>query len=53
MTLFSRQKKAEFTPFSDFIRNASSKEKKRVYSVVMKNATEKQLKVIHKASAAG
>lgn len=30
------------TPFSEFIRNASSAEKKRVYTVVMRKATERQ-----------
>lgn len=30
------------TPFSDFIRNASFEEKKRVYTRVMKRASEMQ-----------
>lgn len=30
------------TAFSDFIRNASSAEKKRVYTDVLKKATERQ-----------
>jgi hypothetical protein len=34
------------TPFSDFIRNASSAEKKRVYTEVMKKATERQSRIL-------
>lgn len=51
LTIFkSKEKKS--TPFSEFIRNASSKDKKRVYSDVMKKATDRQLSVIKKAQAA-
>ncbi|MFT7688982.1 MAG: hypothetical protein ACI9FB_004348 [Candidatus Azotimanducaceae bacterium] len=46
----SKEKKS--TPFSEFIRNASSREKKRVYSDVLKKATDRQLGVIQKAQAA-
>jgi len=42
-------KKMKTTPFSDFIRNASSREKKRVYSHVLKNASERQNDVVEKA----
>lgn len=35
--------------FSDFIRNASAREKKRVYTEVLKKATARQLAVIRKA----
>ena len=52
MSLFSKLKTAKSTEFSDFIRNASSGKKKRVYSDVLKKATERQLEVIHKAEAA-
>jgi len=38
------------TEFSDFIRNASSREKKRVYKEVLEKATEQQLDIIRKAS---
>ena len=34
------------TPFSDFIRNASSREKKRIYTAVMKKATERQNRLL-------
>lgn len=39
----------ESTRFSEFIRNASSKEKKRVYSDVIRKATEMQNGVISRA----
>jgi hypothetical protein len=39
--LFGRRK-AESTGFSDFIRKASAGEKKRVYTDVLKRATERQ-----------
>lgn len=34
------------TPFSEFIRNASSAEKKRVYTEVMRKATERQNRLL-------
>lgn len=40
------------TPFSDFIRNASSRDKKRVYADVLKKATEKQNSLIAKTTVA-
>jgi len=49
--MFSKLKTVKSTPFSDFIRNASSGKKKRVYSEVMKKATDRQLRVIKKASS--
>lgn len=39
-------KKVASTPFSDFIRNASSAEKKKVYKVVLERATERQQRVL-------
>ena len=42
-------KKMKTTPFSDFIRNASSREKKRVYSHVLNNASKRQNDVVEKA----
>jgi hypothetical protein len=47
------------TPLSNFIRNASSGDKKRVYSEVLRKATESQVRVLeeaereHRASMAG
>lgn len=46
MSIFSKTKPLASTPFSDFIRNASSAEKKKVYSEVMKKATERQNAVL-------
>lgn len=37
------------TPFAEFVRNASSAEKKRVYSVVLQKATERQQRVLDEA----
>ncbi|MGY0556411.1 MULTISPECIES: hypothetical protein [unclassified Lysobacter] len=46
-----KTKKVSSTPFSDFIRNASSKEKKKVYKVVLVKATERQKSIIEKRRA--
>jgi hypothetical protein len=40
------------TPFSDFIRNASSAEKKRVYKQVLKKATESQNRLLARVATA-
>jgi hypothetical protein len=40
--LITKQPKLESTPFSEFIRNASSAEKKKVYMEVLRKATERQ-----------
>lgn len=40
-----RRKPSTSSPFSEFIRNASSGEKKRVYTVVLKKAIERQNRV--------
>lgn len=45
---FHKTKKVASTPFSDFIRNASSGEKKKVYKAVLVKATERQKSVIQK-----
>lgn len=39
-------KSARSTPFSEFIRHASSAEKKRVYTNVIRKATERQNRVL-------
>jgi hypothetical protein len=47
--MFSRKpaiKPVESTQFSDFIRNASSAEKKRVYKHVLEKATERQNRLL-------
>lgn len=53
MSLFNRKIKAvTSTPFSEFIRNASSGEKKRVYKRVLEKASESQNRVLARAAAA-
>ena len=42
MGIFEKSKPNKPTRFSEFIRNAPSKEKKRVYNGVLKKATEDQ-----------
>jgi hypothetical protein len=47
--MFSRRpavKPVQSTPFSEFIRNASSAEKKQVYKQVLEKATERQNRVL-------
>jgi hypothetical protein len=47
MFSFSRKPKSvASTPFSEFIRNASSAEKKRVYKQVLEKASESQNRVL-------
>lgn len=52
MIFSSKPKKVASTPISDFIRNASSAEKNKVYKRVLKKATERQNHVIEKAAVA-
>lgn len=52
MFSFKRKPKAVIsTPFSEFIRNASSREKKRVYKHVLEKATESQNRVLSRVAA--
>ena len=49
MSILSSKKKTETavsTPFSEFIRNAPSKKKKRIYKDVLDKATEMQNDVV-------
>jgi hypothetical protein len=46
MSFFTRSKPPKSSSFSDFIRNAPSKDKKRMYNVVLKKATEEQNETI-------
>lgn len=48
---FFKPKPTKSSPFSEFIRTASSAEKKRVYGEVLKKATERQERVLKKAVA--
>lgn len=43
-----KPKKVASTPFSEFIRNASSGEKKKVYKTVLTKATERQQELIRR-----
>ncbi|MEP7186865.1 MAG: hypothetical protein ABI767_13605 [Rhodanobacter sp.] len=52
MIFRTKTKKVASTPFSDFIRNASSAEKKKVYKVVLQKATERQQLILTKAASA-
>lgn len=49
MSFFSPQK-IQSTAFSEFIRNAKSDERKRVYSKVLAKATEKQNRTLNAIS---
>ena len=51
LSIFLKRQTVESTPFSGFIRKASSEEKKRAYSQVLKRASEAQTKVIAKTSS--
>lgn len=51
MFSFKRKPKAvASTPFSEFIRNASSAEKKRVYKRVLEKASESQNRILARAA---
>lgn len=53
--MVSRKRKsrtAVSTPFSEFIRNASSAEKKRVYKRVLKKASERQNRLLTRVGTA-
>lgn len=50
-TIKSGSTKESTNPFADFIRNAKSEEKKRVYSEVLIEATKKQNEIILAARA--
>lgn len=45
----TRPKPKDSSAFSEFIRNASSREKKRVYTRVIKKSIEAQKKILDKA----
>jgi hypothetical protein len=51
MITFSQNKPLKSTPFSEFFRNASSREKKKVYNRVLERATARQQAVIAQAQA--
>ena len=53
MSILAKKRTAKSTVFFDFIRNASSREKKPVYSDVLKRATERQQSIIRRAQSSG
>ncbi|HEY9037265.1 MAG TPA: hypothetical protein VIM96_11205 [Pseudomonadales bacterium] len=52
MKMFSKPKALASTPFSDFIRSASSASKKHIYSEVLKKATERQNAIVNQGGLA-
>lgn len=52
MFIVKPSKKVSRSPFAEFIRNAKSEEKKRVYSTVLVEATKRQNEVIVAVQAA-
>jgi hypothetical protein len=53
MTIFSKRKPTTSSEFSEFIRKASSAEKKKVYTDVIKRASERQAAIKPVKSATG
>lgn len=53
MGLFSKSKPKGSSAFSEFFRNAKSKERKRLYAKVLDKATERQLAVMAEATNRG
>jgi hypothetical protein len=52
MNIFSKPKAVRSTPFSDFFKNGSSEQKKRVYAEVLVRATERQKATMKAAASA-
>lgn len=50
-SLKRKSKSVQSTPFSEFIRNASSAEKKRVYKRVLEKASESQNRVLARVAS--
>lgn len=49
MNIFGKPKPTTSSAFSEFIRNASSAEKKKVYTIVLRKATERQQRLMEAA----
>lgn len=49
--LFRRERTIKSTPFSEFFRTASSREKKKVYEVALKRASAAQNEVVERRRA--
>lgn len=52
MFFMRKPKPVASTPFSEFIRNASAREKKRVYKQVLEKATESQNRILARIPSA-
>jgi len=48
--MITKRRKVKSTAFSDFVRNASSREKRKFFAKVIEEATQKQKEVIAKAN---
>ncbi|GGN02577.1 hypothetical protein GCM10009124_35470 [Shewanella xiamenensis] len=48
--MITKCRKVKSTAFSDFVRNASSREKRKFFAKVIEEATQKQTEVIAKAN---
>lgn len=53
MALFSKSKPKGSSAFSEFFRNAKSKERKRLYAKVLDKATERQMALVAEVCARG
>lgn len=51
MVFFRKPKSTDSTPLSDFVRNASASEKKKVYVVALKKASDAQNEVIKQVAS--
>ena len=47
---FRKSKTITSTPLSNFVRNASSSQKKKTYTIVLKKASDAQIKVVKRAA---
>jgi type III secretory pathway component EscR len=47
--MFKQREKVSSTPFSDFVRNATSKEKRKLFDKVIKETVAEQREMIKKA----
>lgn len=52
MIFTTKTKKVATTPMSDFIRNASSAEKNKVYKRILKKASERQNHLVERVALA-
>ncbi len=48
--MFAKREKVKSTAFSDFVRNASSRDKKKFFDKIVKEAIQEQKEMIAKAN---